>query len=109
MPNKQLLTALSYYTATGPTPIKSMLSALLSTGCELPLEDIKGAAELLNKKLAELQNSKELHILYRIREDGTPAILQDSIGTELEIARDLKIAKQHWPNKDWRVGKILEL
>jgi hypothetical protein len=54
MPNKQFLNALSYYTATGPAPIKSMLSELLSTDCELSLDDLKGAAKLLNKKLAEL-------------------------------------------------------
>ena len=62
MPDKQYLTAVSYHTtshsctSTGPAPIKSMLAALLSTSCELSLDDLKGAAELLNKKLSELQN-----------------------------------------------------
>lgn len=86
-----------------------MLSALLSTDCELSIDDLKGAAELLNKKLAELQNSKELHILFRIRKDKTLAVMFDAVCAELEIIEKRKRAKELWPEYDWRIGKITEL
>lgn len=116
MPDKQYLTAVSYHTtfhsctSTGPAPIKSMLAALLSTSCELSLDDLKGAAELLNKKLSELQNcAEDLYVLYGIKTDGTLAVTFDSVYKKPEIIEELKRTVERWPSYQWRIAKIVEL